>query len=861
MPGITNNLYPPILSAYMPAFVRTTTCRIYFSLSIYNNIKDIKNVQIIISDQNTNISALDGKLYPAGIKITSINIDEDITNDEKYYVTISSEDLEEKIFGINQYYKVQIRFTGQEAEDPLDSKKIASWLVNNQGYFSEWSTVCLIKGIEQPQIYLRGFENDSNDISETVFTKAVTDFVGSLYYNENEDLEKETLKYFKISIYNNASDILVYNTGNIYTNEYNPNEINYTLKYTLEDGINYRLILDYYTINEYHDKKEYIFAIIQNGIDKLDATITASPDTENGRIIVNILSSSSAPFLGNLAIRRSSNKSNFTIWEDVKIISISDNQKLDLTWYDYTAESGVWYKYCAQKINNRGDRGIIISIKNPIMLMLDDIFLTNKDMQLKVKFNPIISNFKHTVLESKTETLGSKYPYIRRNGQINYKQFPLSGLITSYCDEDKIFITDNIIYGDYQSDYIKYNEENDIDPHYDHIYEREFREKVIDFLYDNSIKLFRSTEEGNILIKLMDISFTPETALGRMIYSFSGTAYEIDECSIDNYNKYNISTIGVYNPYIEYVYSKIGQISDTVNAFQEILDIIQEKIDRNTNSGYINTIEYIESLRINFESKPYLIKVGTDGTLEPVIDGDILETNIILGYIVYINNEPILVSRRSYYELTDKGTVITSIKFPINTQVSIDYKVKIHQTEDISHIASKYYYHTKAGQIYGVFNPQESVYKQIYLKYYEDYKSYYQRLIGINKINIEADPGTVIYIKDSFDDIPYRHVIGDTSQLLFDSPDVSIENFYFYGVHFVPAKYEVARKNEYIDTQISINNINEIENLIINGVYNINGKKQIYYNNNWYDINDNYDIMYPVEALVDYIFEVVKGEY
>ena len=54
----------------------------------------------------------------------------------------------------------------------------------------------------------------------------------------------------------------------------------------------------------------------------------------------------------------------------------------------------------------------------------------------------------------------------------------------------------------------------------------------MDFLYANNVKLFRSTQEGNILVKLMDISFTPEAQLGRMIYSFSATAHEVDECSI-----------------------------------------------------------------------------------------------------------------------------------------------------------------------------------------------------------------------------------------------------------------------------------------------------------------------------------------
>ena len=43
-----------------------------------------------------------------------------------------------------------------------------------------------------------------------------------------------------------------------------------------------------------------------------------------------------------------------------------------------------------------------------------------------------------------------------------------------------------------------------------------------------------------MLLKLMDISLTPEQQLGRNIYSFSCTGYEIEKASVDNYKKYNI---------------------------------------------------------------------------------------------------------------------------------------------------------------------------------------------------------------------------------------------------------------------------------------------------------------------------------
>jgi hypothetical protein len=90
-----------------------------------------------------------------------------------------------------------------------------------------------------------------------------------------------------------------------------------------------------------------------------------------------------------------------------------------------------------------------------------------------------------------------------------------------YQDEDDLFTTDDYDYDSFTN-------------------EREFREKVMEFLYDDSVKLYRSGAEGNIIVKLMDISLTPNETLGRMIYSFSCTAYEVAEATAANYDYYDI---------------------------------------------------------------------------------------------------------------------------------------------------------------------------------------------------------------------------------------------------------------------------------------------------------------------------------
>ena len=63
------------------------------------------------------------------------------------------------------------------------------------------------------------------------------------------------------------------------------------------------------------------------------------------------------------------------------------------------------------------------------------------------------------------------------------------------------------------------------------------------------------------------------------------------------------------------------------------------------------------------------------------------------------------------------------------------------------------------GQLYGTFNPEDSLFKKIYSKYQENYKKYYQHLTSIDDIAIEALPGTIVYVKDSKDDDFNKHII------------------------------------------------------------------------------------------------------
>ena len=131
-----------------------------------------------------------------------------------------------------------------------------------------------------------------------------------------------------------------------------------------------------------------------------------------------------------------------------------------------------------------------------------------------------------------------------RNGNMYYRTFSLSGTIAYEMDAEHQFATRSSIYGDWINVYGSYFVNRYINERNDRITQRKFRELVMAYLYDDVPKLFRSTPEGNILVRITDVNLTPKQELARMIYDFSCTAIEIGDASIENYKLYNIQNFG-----------------------------------------------------------------------------------------------------------------------------------------------------------------------------------------------------------------------------------------------------------------------------------------------------------------------------
>jgi hypothetical protein len=112
-------------------------------------------------------------------------------------------------------------------------------------------------------------------------------------------------------------------------------------------------------------------------------------------------------------------------------------------------------------------------LSQKISVDFEDMFLFDGERSLKIRFNPKMSSFKTTHLEKKVETIGSKYPFVFRNGAVGYKEFPVEGLISYHMDDNQRFFKRDELYNLYRMNeethkkamsmkYIEYNRGTDL---------------------------------------------------------------------------------------------------------------------------------------------------------------------------------------------------------------------------------------------------------------------------------------------------------------------------------------------------------------------------------------------------------------
>jgi hypothetical protein len=128
---------------------------------------------------------------------------------------------------------------------------------------------------------------------------------------------------------------------------------------------------------------------------------------------------------------------------------------------------------------------------------------------------------------------------------VNYKEFPISGLISMNMDPDSQFITFSDISNpsnrERTSGNLAHGAESLTNLTGNNFYkERVFKTEVLNWLTNGKPKIFRSPAEGNFIVRLMNVSLTPNDTLGRMLHTFNCTAYEVAEYNMENIQKYNL---------------------------------------------------------------------------------------------------------------------------------------------------------------------------------------------------------------------------------------------------------------------------------------------------------------------------------
>ena len=523
-----------------------------------------------------------------------------------------------------------------------------------------------------------------------------------------------------------------------------------------------------------------------------------------------------------------------------------------------------------------------------------------------------IANNIVNIGQAKTDTIGSKYPFVRRNGNMYYHSFPFSFLITAYTDNNHIFATEKQLRDDQKELYaVAYGgrQLSVYNGQYDHVYERDFREKVEAFLYDDKVKLFRSLTEGNMLIKLMNITLTPKQQLGRLLYSVDATAVEIDDATIQRMDYYGIQKIGTYNPNITFSEVFIGQLNrfetqwikndndeyelatveksfpagyDIMGNSEAMIDgisTIRKKyhLNETINEITVNNL-YLSYLRIQIDSEPYLIK-NVNGTLVPFDDIDPTEDRVdddtLLGTLIEITpdgNNPEAVTiliqyPNNIYEMKGDNIYISphwNIKPLKDTKMIVDYTISLAQNKDNTRTATTLIYKLINGQLFGHFNSLQSLRSSIWYKYYLDLygantkyvsKPYYIKVNFIYNINVESHPGVVFYAQSNTDTKIRRFVLDQTGELFVD-PDVDngyIKEAYFYGRN-IEARRLTNKGTTKPQYPIQLDSYTDSEGT------------HIYYNRQWYlgtpqENGTSFDIACSVDGIVNYYIQTEKGIY
>ena len=382
----SRTLYPPITKSFEPAFVAgsQSQLKVYFSLSslsvIPNGTQLTVHASIMRKDGvkvvNTANDVPNGRYRATGIILNLIPKRDESLGDNYYYIVINNDDLKSSVtLNGTTYtgwipgwtYKIQLRLS--TVTYPGGTTKQAAWLQEYSNSFSEWSTICYTKAIGEMALQIPIFDYDSTDKTQeynpdTVHNLTKLDFFGSLsntIIESNEQFESCRVRLYQ-------DDALIEDSGDIFQTELSDSYFAYSFKTNFVDGLKYEIRFTYITENGYQPTEPLVFlfnvnlgaietinaqivTIDTNLNNILDGLTSIDLEEDEGRIGLKLYSTDTNLYSGNICIRRSSQEDNFATWEDITIFTLKGQAINDYPIiYDYTIQSGVWYKYGVQSI-------------------------------------------------------------------------------------------------------------------------------------------------------------------------------------------------------------------------------------------------------------------------------------------------------------------------------------------------------------------------------------------------------------------------------------------------------------------------------------------------------------------------------
>ena len=589
-------LYPPQIEGKLPAFTGKNI-KVPFQLNMAVGRNEFSEIAIIIKTVQNNTIKVNG------VKTSTIEYDADTRS---YYAFFNLEDF---VPLIGQYYKIQIAFVD------IDTQEV--------GYYSQ---VGVAKCTTQPSLTIVGLNPDFGINYHSY------EYTGK-YSQQGQDIAEKVYSY-RFDLYNEFHQLIATSEEQLHNSSLDTSRYESTDSWTVTKTLNpntwYSLVYSVKTINNLEVSTQAYKIIQMETVDiDINAYLSAESQFEDGYVDIWIKPKDEKqmqPIRGNFVLVRSSNEDNYESQNEIYRFELAGEYPNKRIWRDFTVQQGMTYTYAIQAYNANGIySNRLEGTQGPVVVDFEDAFLFDGERQLKIRFNPKVSSFKSTILETKVNTLGGKYPFVFRNGNVEYKEFPISGLLTFLSDENELFIKG--IQNNTNIKRTKTAGKDIFDPQGTELTkdifrkERQFKMEALEWLTNGKPKIFRSPGEGNYIVRLINASLTPNDTLGRMLHTFNCTANEIAEYNFENLNKYGFITI----PKFENREMKIGSL--------KLKDIF-----KTSNTFTLTPGAYLASFSNQFQDDLVLELLFADGKNNVSLN----ITNPTGHYNVKISNSPLV---------------------------------------------------------------------------------------------------------------------------------------------------------------------------------------------------------------------------